>query len=333
MKPYSLSPEQAAGQRIMAGFDGLEMNRDIEFLIEKVKVGGVILFRRNIKSPEQVQQLCSNIQAYARACGQPPLFIAIDQEGGTVARLPRPFTQFPNASDISSEAEAGRFARITAGELTSIGVNMNYAPVMDTAPKTMASIMAKRSFGDDPERVSRLGVTIIRHFQHNNIMAVAKHFPGIGRTTLDSHMDRPVFPTTIDELSEYDLIPFNAAIRNNVTGIMLSHILYDQLDPDWPASLSVIIARDLLRAQLGYKGLVMTDDLDMGAIKKYYPMDTVIDQVIKARIDQALICHQGPDIENAHSLLVSRIAKAEDPEDFELPIERIMAAKEKYLAV
>ena len=332
MNIRNLSLEQMAGQRIMAGFNGPHFNDKVRYLIDTLKVAGLILFKQNIETPDQVAELCFSAQDYATSRGQPPLFIAIDQEGGTVARLPLPFTQFPGNSEITSEEEAKQFADTTASELSSIGVNMNYAPVMDTAPKTMESVMAKRAFGDDPQWVSKMGSIVIKNLQQNNILSVAKHFPGIGRTTLDSHLDRPVFSTTMAELSEFDLIPFKAAISEHVSGIMLSHILYDRLDAKWPASLSVTIAKELLRNTLGYNGLIMTDDLDMGAIKKYYPMTAIIDQITKAQVDQILICHQSPDIEQAHALLVKHLREDKDRKDFEASVERILAAKSKFLS-
>jgi beta-N-acetylhexosaminidase len=331
MNLLDLKDEQAAGQRIMAGFEGLRLNDEIKFLIDTLKVGGLILFRRNIESPDQVKDLCNGAKNYAKASGQPPLFIAIDQEGGTVARLPLPFTQFPAASEMTSVDDAASFALITAWELTQIGVNMNFAPVVDIAPKHFPSVMAKRAFGDTPFRVSEMGTTVIKNLQASKIMAVAKHFPGIGRTTLDSHLDRPVFSTELSELEAFDLLPFQAAMESDVAGIMLSHILYDRIDPEWPASLSPVIAGNLLRKRLGYGGIVMTDDLDMGAIKKYYPMEAIVRQVLQARIDLVLICHQGPDIEKAFKLFLDLRKSGEYSESFASSLERILSAKERFL--
>ena len=326
-----LTPEQIAGQRIIAGFNGLSINDEIRYLIDTLYVGGLILFRRNIQSLEQVQTLCRSSQEYARICGQPPLFIAIDQEGGTVARLSAPFTVFPCACDMQSETDAAEFARITAHELKQIGVNMNNAPVLDIAPQDIPSIMAKRSYGETPSRVSQMGAAIIDHLQAGGIMAIAKHFPGIGRTLLDSHLDRPVFNTGFEELSSFDLIPFETAIRHHVSGIMLSHILYERIDPQWPASLSVYFTKTLLREKMGYTGLVLTDDLDMGAIRKYYDFATVIRQVTAAGIDLALICHQGPDIEHAFKLFLEYQEDDDYYDDFSACAARISAAKKRYL--
>ena len=290
--PNKYSLEQLAGQRLMLGFDGTTLNADLKKLIETLKVGGLILFARNVETPEQLRQLCTNIQAYATDCGQPPLFIAIDQEGGQVARLKAPFTEFSAMPPLGDTPAAARFARITARELTAVGINMNMAPVMDVIDRSINSIMAKRAFSHDPNIVARIGTTVITGLQIGGVMAVAKHFPGIGRTTLDSHLALPFLNAAIEQL-QTDLIPFEAAIASGVTGIMLSHIQYRALDPDLPASLSVKIARDLLRDQMGYPGLIITDDLDMGAIRQHYDIETAMDHILAAGVDLALICHQG----------------------------------------
>jgi beta-N-acetylhexosaminidase len=327
----SFSPEQMAGQRLMIGFEGTTLNDELKHAIDHIKVGGIILFAINLKSPEQITNLCAAAQEYAALCGQPPLFIAIDQEGGQVARLKPPFTQFEGNAKMTGEADAIQFARITSSELASIGVNMDMAPVLDVAPKEINSIMAKRSFGADPKWVTQMGATMITHFQQHNIMAVAKHFPGIGRTVADSHLDLPDLITTEDELFNYDLIPFAKAVELPVAGIMLSHIRYPKIDPNWPASISFIIVKDLLRNRMGYQGVVMTDDLDMGAIKKHYPLKTVIDQILTADVDIALICHKGPDINAAFDRLHQYYQREQKSDAALRPVERILALKETYL--
>lgn len=331
MKPESFSDEHAAGQRLMAGFDGTALNPDLKFLIKEIKIGGIILFSRNIESPEQLKSLCSSVQNYAQNCGQPPLFISIDQEGGQVARLKEPYTCFPGNPSIKTDADARNFARITASELLDTGINMNMAPVMDVSPKDMDSIMAKRTFSHDPKQVSRLGCAVIEEMQSNGLMAVAKHFPGIGRTTLDSHLELPFMDADMEDIQSYDLPPFYAAVTQGVSGIMLSHIQYPKLDSKWPASLSPLIVKKLLRDEMGYKGLVITDDLDMGAVNKHFKINVMIKQIQKADIDIALICHKGPDIETAFMEILKNIKqdsalRQKGIESF----ERIMEFKHQY---
>ncbi|MBW2440227.1 MAG: glycoside hydrolase family 3 protein [Deltaproteobacteria bacterium] len=332
MQTDTFSDKQLAGQRLMVGFDGPALNDDLKFLINEFKVGGVILFTINIESPDQIRDLCRSMQDYAQNCHQPPLFIAIDQEGGQVARLQAPFTIFPGNPHMKSEDDAIYFAKTTAAELNQVGINMNMAPVMDVSPANSDSIMAERTFGSDPTWVSRLGVKVIEHLQLNNIMAVAKHFPGIGRTTLDSHMDMPILHDDLSAIKQFDLIPFEAGILSGVSGVMLSHIFYARLDPHWPASLSPPIANNLLRHQMGFNGLVLTDDLDMGAIAKHYDMQTAIHQILASDIDLTLICHKGPNIEIAFEEILKGITDSDDLKTRGLAsVERIMKAKRKYL--
>ncbi len=327
-----LTDHQMAGQRLMVGFEGSRFNPDLEFLIKELKVGGIILFAQNIETPAQLRRLCHDIQEFAKSVSQPPLFIAIDQEGGTVARLREPaFREFPAITELKTLSAAETFSREMAAQLSDLGINMNMAPVMDAAPENVDSIMKQRIFGSDPHHVAAMGRVLIDQHQNQRIMAVAKHFPGIGRTTLDSHLDLPEFDAAMENLAAFDLIPFQAAIDADAAGIMLSHIRYTAIDPRWPASLSPAIARDLLRNKMGYTGLVMTDDLDMGAIRNHYPLDTAIHQILESDIDLVLICHKGPDIEAAFHEILRRIT---DESRFKVKsnaaVSRIMACKKRF---
>jgi len=329
----NMSMEQLAGQRMMVGFDGKEFNEDLKYLIGKMHIGGLILFSRNLGTPDQIRNLCSDCQSLAAECNQPPLFIAIDQEGGVVARLKPPFTQFPGNPSISSLGDAVHFAVVTAKELMASGINMNMAPVMDLSPEGIRSIMAERSFGADPFFVSRMGTAVIDLMQEKGIMAVAKHFPGIGRTVVDSHMELPDLDTTMADLEKTDLIPFKAAIDHQVAGIMLSHIRYTEIDPHHPASISPEITTNMLRKQLGYNGVVMTDDLDMGAIKQFQTIEPVMAHLLESDVDIAMICHKGPDIQTAYDTILRLCNK--NPELLEMcrcSVERIMALKARYLS-
>ena len=328
----ALTYQQLAGQRLMVGFEGTTFNDELRFLIGTLNIGGVILFTRNIVSPDQLRELCTGIQRCGRQSGLAPLLITIDQEGGEVARLKKPFTQLPGASQMRDEEDVTHFARMTAADLRNAGVNMNMAPVLDVAPEEISSVMASRSFGADPLRVAAMGCLMIDQLQRRNIMAVAKHFPGIGRTVLDSHDDMPTLSVDLEELRQVDLVPFAAAIDHRTAGLMLSHIFYDRIDPEWPASLSSKIVGDILRQDMGYDGLVLTDDLDMGAIKRHYDIRTVVRQVLVAGVDVALICHKGPDIESAHEEMIRQMSASADLRlRGTASVARILKLKRQYL--
>lgn len=322
----SLTPEQMAGQRLMVGFDGTALNADLKYLIDTLRVGALILFSCNIKNPAQLGTLCHDAQQYALEAGQPPLLIAIDQEGGPVARLKAPFTVFSGNKAMTGIEDAEQFAAICSAELLACGINMNFAPVLDVAFQPSRSIMADRAFSRYPIVCSRMGAAVIERLQQNGIMAVAKHFPGIGRTQRDSHIDRPYLKVTRDTLRRTDLLPFETAIEHQVAGVMLGHVVYKDLDPNWPASLSPRIVKELLRKELNYQGVVMTDDLDMGAIEKHYDLKTVFDQVLLADIDFVMICHRSDKFEMAYEHLLTA-----DKRVHHQSVERIFNLKKRYL--
>lgn len=323
-----LSTADMAGQRLMLGFEGTSLNSELKGLIRDCRAGGIILFKYNIESPDQLKRLCTDAKKYARDCGLPELFIAVDQEGGVVARLREPFTEFPGNPHIRTREAAEAFARITARELSDMGINMNMAPVMDVAPPGVDSIMKERVFNGDAGFVAKMGCTVVRGLQDRGVMAVAKHFPGIGRTVKDSHHLLPVLNADIGTLKSNDIRPFEAARDAGVAGIMLSHILYPELDPEWQASLSAAIAGDLLRIELGYTGLVMTDDMDMKAIS--HDIEVCVRQIMAAQIDLTLICHSGPNILKARNEMMRLLES--DAALFKLgeaSVQRILDAKNR----
>jgi beta-N-acetylhexosaminidase len=331
----SLTDEQLAGQRLMAGFKGMVLDDELRFLIDELCVGGFILFKRNVSDPSQLAELCEAAQAYAVEVGNPPPMIAIDQEGGPVARLGPPFTVFPGNRAIGearSETAAREFGTTAARELREVGINMNLAPVLDVVPKGLDSpVMADRVFGQDPELVAELGNIVIGALQENGVAATAKHFPGIGRTTVDSHVDLPYVDTERRTLDSSDLVPFAAAIRSGVAAVMLSHVVYSDLDPQWPAGLSSIIARDLLRQTMGFRGVTITDDLDMGAIDKHYDVDTTVSRILDAEVDIVLICHDRARIEAAYGALLRAVRHSQDMRAKTLAsVQRILDLKANY---
>jgi beta-N-acetylhexosaminidase len=231
-----------------------------------------------------------------------------------------------------SEQPAKEFGTVTASELRGVGINMNLAPVVDVVPPGFDSVMADRVFGEDPELVASLGKTVIKGLQDNGMPATAKHFPGIGRTTLDSHADLPHLDTEAQILHETDLVPFRVAIECGVEAVMLSHVVYEAFDAEWPASLSSVIAKGILRESMGFAGIIMTDDLDMGAIEKHFDIETAIRRISHAEIDIALICHNRQKIERAYQVLLDMVEESEESRRrAAASAKRILNLKRKYL--
>ena len=331
----ALTDEQLAGQRLMVGFEGQEADDGLRALIGEIPVGGLILFKRNVSDPPQVALLCRGAQALAREAGLPPLVISIDQEGGPVARLGPPFSVFPGnraIGDNRSDSAAREFGTTTAKELKGVGINMDFAPVLDVVPEGLDSaVMADRAFGSSPDLVAALGNTVITTLQENGVAATAKHFPGIGRTVVDSHIDLPFLDTKAEVLKATDLVPFQGAIDAGVEAVMLSHIVYNDLDPNWPAGLSSVIARDLLRNEMGFKGVTVTDDLDMGAIDKYYNVDSFVSRICEAKIDIALICHDRQKMVATYEALLEALRSGDEQrKNFVASAERILGLKARY---
>ncbi len=332
----SLTNEQLAGQRVMVGFEGKVLDNDLRSMISTMCVGGLILFKRNVSDPSQLAELCSAAQGLASESGNPPLMISIDQEGGPVARLGPPFTVFPGNRAIGearSESAAWQFGTTAARELKKVGINMNLAPVLDVVPEGLDSpVMADRVFGEDPELVAELGITVIRALQENGVAACAKHFPGIGRTVVDSHVDLPYLDTERHTLDSSDLIPFGAAVKSGVAAVMLSHVVYRDLDPEWPAGFSSPIAKDLLRKTMGFEGVTMTDDLDMGAVDKRYDMDTTVGRILDAEVDVVLACRSRARIDAVYDALLGTVQESPDMRSKTLAsVQRILSLKRAYL--
>lgn len=332
----ALSDLQLTGQRIMVGFEGEVLDHRLATMITDLCVGGLVLFKRNVSDPKQLSMLCRNVQALSKQVGNPPLLIAIDQEGGPVARLGPPFTTFPGQRAIGrsrSQTAAKEFGEVTARELRGVGINMNFSPVLDTVPsEDEAFVMNDRVFGDSPELVMDLGVTVIDSTQSNGVAATAKHFPGIGRTTVDSHAELPFLETSKNTLFSTDLVPFRGAIQHNVAAVMLAHVVYAGIDGEWPASLSKKVAKGLLRGSMGFSGVSITDDLDMGAIAGHFDLQTVADRICHAEVDVALVCRERSTIDQLHTRLTEAANASEESRAAHLEsVNRVLAVKAAYI--
>jgi beta-N-acetylhexosaminidase len=286
-----MSLEHKVGQVFMLGFEGTVLDAANRALLTDLRLGGVTLFARNIASGQQVAQLTADLQ---RAAGRVPLFIAVDQEGGLVVRVTRGATVFPGNMAVGATGDptlARRIGEASALELRAMGVNMDLGPVVDVNTNPRNPVIGVRAFGSRVELVDQFAVEAITSRQSSGVSAVAKHFPGHGDTSIDSHRDLPVVPHALSRLQAIELRPFQAAIRAGVDGIMTAHVAVPAIEsrPDVPATLSSRVLSGLLRQRLGYTGLILTDALDMQAITRERELAQASVQAFEAGADLLLI--------------------------------------------
>jgi beta-N-acetylhexosaminidase len=280
------------GQVLMVGIPGPEVEEAARELVRDLRVGGIILFARNLQNPEQVWRLTQDLQNEAREAGGPPLLIALDQEGGPVQRLKAPFTLIPAARELGINAtpeEVEDLCRRVARELALVGINVNLAPVLDV-PRSPACPQWHRAYSADPDRGARYALAAIRGYLSGGVIPVAKHFPGLGDTRADSH---EVLPRALsnDAKREADLRPFRKVVAAGVPLVMTAHLLVPEWDEAQPATLSPVALQDWLRRRLGFEGVIITDDLEMGAIATRLPVDQAARQALAAGADLLLICN------------------------------------------
>jgi beta-N-acetylhexosaminidase len=283
--------EQKVGQVFMLGFEGTSLNASNRALIQGRHLGGVTLFARNIDNGPQLARLDADLQTIADPV---PLFISVDQEGGLVVRVTDGATIFPGSMAIGATGDlalARQVAEASANELLAMGVNMDLAPDVDVNTNPLNPVIGVRSFGSNVDLVSQFGAETIRTIQASGVSAVAKHFPGHGDTAVDSHRDLPVVPHPLERLQSLELVPFKAATQAGVDGIMTAHLYLPQIEPqqDLPATLSRTVLTGMLREQLGFQGLILTDALDMDAIKKDRTAADAAVQAFEAGADMLLI--------------------------------------------
>ncbi|MFK7695954.1 beta-N-acetylhexosaminidase [Paenibacillus sp. HJGM_3] len=287
---------QKIGQLLQCGFDGYMPNEDILRLIREHAIGGVILFARNVRDNEQVARMNAQLQQAAQDAGTEPLWISIDQEGGMVARLTEGVALMPGNMAISAggTAEAAyQAANITGQELRALCINLNFAPDLDVNINPNNPVIGVRSYGESPERVAEFGAQAIRGLQDADVVAAAKHFPGHGDTDVDSHLDLPTIHHDRERIDRVELVPFRRAIEAGVDSIMSSHIYFPAFEPDrLPATLSRRVLTGLLREELGYDGVIMTDCMEMNAIAVHYGTVQAAVMAIEAGADMVLLSHR-----------------------------------------
>lgn len=316
------------GQLAMVGFEGPVVPAELKALAREFDIGGVILFARNVEAPVQVAELVHDLQRLARDI---PLWVAVDQEGGRVARLRRPFTEWPPMQALGRSGDgrlAEEFARALAVELRAVGVSLDFAPVLDVHTNPTNPVIGDRALGERPDDVARLGAIIIRTLQAHGVAACGKHFPGHGDTSVDSHLDLPVIEHPPDRLRAVELVPFRAAIAERVASIMVAHVLVSSLDDRAPASLSRSIVQDLLRDELGFDGLILTDDLGMRAVSERYSAERAAVAAVAAGSDAVLLCDTDHD---RHAAALEAVVRS--VEAGELPLRRVDDAIDRQRAI
>ncbi|MFZ0450727.1 MAG: beta-N-acetylhexosaminidase [Desulfatiglandaceae bacterium] len=324
------------GRLFMAGMPGPDLDMGTEALIREYALGGIILFSRNIQDPLQLATLCRDLQKMSLQYHGISLFLAVDQEGGRVARLKAPFTEFPGQTEIGKDPDpvtkAKEFARVTAKEMQLVGLNMDLTPVLDVPRGTPEKHLIGRIFGEDAEAVASLGCAVIEELQKNGVMAVAKHFPGLGMADFDPHKQLPEIPLGQEDLTKVDILPFKAAVQAGVTGVMSSHAVYPSLDPVNSATLSHGILTELLRKRLGFEGLILTDDLEMGAISLGKGVVDGAVQAFRAGADILLICQDQRCVLESIGLFRKKLLVGDiELERFRESLDRIAVAKACFL--
>ncbi|MFB4322260.1 glycoside hydrolase family 3 N-terminal domain-containing protein [Priestia sp. BR_2] len=330
-----LTLEQKVGQMFICGFNALTPNEHANILIEQFQVGGICYFRRNVKTLPQLAELSESLQQLASGSQPFPLLISIDQEGGMVARIDHEgISRIPGNMALGaagSAEDAYRVAQIGARELRSLGVNMNFAPCLDVNNNPRNPVIGVRSFGEDPHAVAELGTAAIKGYQEEGVSATAKHFPGHGDTSVDSHLGRASVPHDLERLRSVELFPFAQAIKDGVDAIMTAHVSFPAIEPsDLPATLSHAVLTGLLREEMGFEGLIVTDCLEMHAISKEYGIPEGAIRAIEAGADCVLVSHTLSEQTAAITAVIEAVRGGRLPvELIDKAVDRILALKQR----
>ena len=323
----NMSDADKVGQLLMIGIHGKTLNDDAKFMLNEYRVGGIILFDRNMESKDQVKSLIADINKTSKSAGLTPLFIGIDQEGGAVARMEDQLIKVPPAEELGKEPieQAVSLAKQSGTELKDLGFNINFAPVADLG------LTYGRSFSTNPDDVVRYASAVGKAYDEAGLWYSYKHFPGIGKTDVDLHADTSVVPVSKETLLNEDTKVFVDLIKQskpNTYAIMVSHAMYPKIDPDYPSSLSKAIITDWLRKDMGYNGVVVTDDMDMGALAKHYTFGDMAVQSILAGSDILLVCHEYEHMQEAYNGLMKAVKDGRiSKERLDESVKRILLMK------
>lgn len=332
-KIANLSIDEKVGQMVLAGVEGTEVTAPFAAFIQQAKVGGFIFYADNLQSPEQSINLINGIKGENES-NPFPLFIAVDQEGGKVTRLPGGLHELPANAELGAmedERLSYQFGALLGQQVDAFGFNVNFAPVLDVNSNPDNPVIGDRSFGQDPEVVSVHGVAVMSGISSEKVIPVIKHFPGHGDTSEDSHFALPSVSKSLNKLEQLEWIPFRRAIAEGADVVMTAHLMLPQLDPDAPATMSKRIITDHLKERLGFTGVVITDDMTMKAITDHYEIGAAAVEAIKAGCDIILVAH---GIENAHTVITAlqkAVERGEISEErIDESVRKIAELKAKY---
>ena len=323
----NMSDADKVGQLLMIGIHGTTLNDDAKFMLNEYRVGGIILFDRNMESKDQVKTLIADINKAGKSAGLTPLFLGIDQEGGAVARMENQLIKVPPDEELGKAPieQAVSLAKQSGAELKDLGFNINFAPVADLG------LTYGRSYSTNPDEVVRYAGAVGKAYDEAGLWYSYKHFPGIGKTDVDLHADTSIVPVSKETLLSEDTKVFVDLIKQskpNTYTIMVSHAMYAQIDPDHPASLSKAIITDWLRKDMGYNGVVVTDDMDMGALAKHYTFGDMAVQSILAGSDILLVCHEYEHMQAAYNGLMKAVKDGRiSKERLDESVKRILLMK------
>ena len=323
----NMSDADKVGQLMMIGIHGKSLNDDAKFMLNEYRVGGIILFDRNMESKDQVKTLITDINKAGKSAGLTPLFLGIDQEGGAVARMDDKLIKVPPAEEVGKEPveQAAALAKEVGTELKDLGFNINFAPVADLG------LTYGRSYSTNPDEVVRYAGAVGKSYDEAGLWYSYKHFPGIGKTDVDLHADTSIVSVSKETLLSEDTKVFVDLIKQskpNTYTIMVSHAMYPQIDPDHPSSLSKAIITDWLRKDMGYNGVVVTDDMDMGALAKHYTFGDMAVLSILAGSDILLVCHEYEHMQEAYNGLMKAVKDGRiSKERLDESVKRILLMK------
>ena len=331
-KINELTLQEKIGQLLIVGFRGSEINDELIDVVRRYKAGNIILFTHNIKSIEQLYKLNKDIhELVIKETGVMP-FISIDQEGGMVTRIMKGATFCPGNMTLATSKPEDCYTDgvIMGEELRALGINMNLAPSLDVNNNPINPVIGVRSYGDDPVKVGEYGINYIRGLQSTGVIATSKHFPGHGDTNSDSHKALPIIPHDKERLHNVELVPFKKVL-NETKAIMSAHVFFEAYEKEQvPGTLSKNILTGLLREELGYKGLIVSDCMEMKAIDDTFTTPVGVLMGLKAGLDQAMVSHTYDQQLKAFEVVYDAVDKGEfTEEEIDEKLERILKAKEE----